>query len=246
MAGISLSKNVSYDIAIGNRVDIGPSEAAEAPERSGARPNENTRRISATWRAPGVRVAWKSSLDDVAIEVRFDKSNNGTLVRVEATLPEGGADKGGTAWLRMTPLWFGSWIRKRDRVPHEPLRLARLAVAVHYAKPATAARWLQDVFGFEPSGNIPDDDAAGDHTWIEFQVGNAPLILFQRDGEPPTDGPVTHAPWVFVDNLDAHHARAKRRGATVEDIVQHGFRGYTATDLEGNRWTFAQASPRQL
>lgn len=195
---------------------------------------------------PGVRVAWKSSLDDVAIEVRFDKSNNGTLVRVEATLPEGGADKGGTAWLRMTPLWFGSWIRKRDRVPHEPLRLARLAVAVHYAKPATAARWLQDVFGFEPSGNIPDDDAAGDHTWIEFQVGNAPLILFQRDGDPPTDGPVTHAPWVFVDDLDAHHARAKQRGATVEDIVQHGFRGYTATDLEGNRWTFAQASPRQL
>ena len=31
----------------------------------------------------------------------------GTIVRVEATIPVGGADRGGTAWVRMTPVWLG-------------------------------------------------------------------------------------------------------------------------------------------
>src|SRR5258707_427836 len=42
----------------------------------------------------------------------------------------------------------------------------------------------------------------------------------------------------------AHWARARARGATiVTDIHQHGYRAYEADDLEGNRWTFAQARP---
>ena len=60
----------------------------------------------------------------------------------------------------------------------------------------------------------------------------------------PPGTPVTHVPWVFVDDLDAHFARAERPGATiVEPIHQHGYRAYVAEDLEGNRWTFAQARP---
>jgi uncharacterized glyoxalase superfamily protein PhnB len=143
----------------------------------------------------------------------------------------------------MTPVWLGAWFRKRDRVAHEPLRLARLAVGVHYAKPASAARWLRDVFGFEPAANIPEGDAFDDHTWIEFHVGNCSLMVFAREGS--TEGaPVTHTPWVFVDDLDAHRARAREGGAQCGDIWQHGARAYEATDLEGHRWTFAQAGPR--
>jgi uncharacterized glyoxalase superfamily protein PhnB len=52
---------------------------------------------------------------------------------------------------------------------------------------------------------------------------------------------------VFVDDLDAHLSRAKAGGATiVHGISQTGYRAYTALDLEGNRWVFAQARPRQL
>jgi len=69
---------------------------------------------------PGVRLGWRSSVDDVETEVRFDESPGGTLVRVEATIPEGGEDRGGTAWVRVTPAWFGSWLARRDRVPHAP------------------------------------------------------------------------------------------------------------------------------
>ena len=54
----------------------------------------------------------------------------------------------------------------------------------------------------------------------------------------------THVPWVYVDDLDRHFARAQAGGAAiVEGIHQHGYRGYVADDLEGNRWTFAQARP---
>ncbi len=194
---------------------------------------------------PGKRVAWTSSLDDVEIDIRFEKSAGGTEVRVRATIPEGGADKGGTAWVRMSPVWLNDWIRKRDHVPHEPLRLARLAVVVHYAKPAAAGRWLRDVFGFEPAGNVPEvepDDPS--HTWIEFHVGNCSIILWGREAASGAGAPTTHTPFIYVDDLDAHFAHAKAHGAEIiQDIHQQGFRAYEAADPEGNRWTFAQASP---
>ena len=193
---------------------------------------------------PGVRLAWQSSVDDVHIAVRFDAIAGGTTVTVEATVPEGGADRGGSAWVRMTPLWFSRWHALRDDEPHEPIRLARLAIAVHYDQPASAARWLRDVFGFTPSANVPAGDTRDDHTWIEFHVRNSLVIVLQRvagDGRPAA---VTHTPWVFVDDLDAHFAHVKGKGATiVEEIWQHGARAYSASDVEGNHWTFAQASP---
>jgi uncharacterized glyoxalase superfamily protein PhnB len=51
---------------------------------------------------------------------------------------------------------------------------------------------------------------------------------------------------VYVDDLDTHLARAEAGGAKiVHGIRETGFRAYTAEDLEGHRWTFAQARPRQ-
>lgn len=191
---------------------------------------------------PGTRLGWHSSVDDVEVEVHFDGSEVGTNVRVEARIPAGGQDRGGTAWVRVVPRWFGVWCARRDSVPHEPQQLARLAIAISYAKPGTAARWLASAFGFESVGAFPDDDGPGE--WTEFHVGNAALILFKLDGDAAADPPRTHVPWVFIDDLDAHFAHAKEEGATiVEEIHQHGYRAYVADDLEGHRWTFAQANP---
>ena len=39
---------------------------------------------------PGVRLSWKSSVDDVIIDVRFEAVPAGTRVHVDATVPEGG------------------------------------------------------------------------------------------------------------------------------------------------------------
>ena len=76
---------------------------------------------------PPARLGWQSSVDDVQIDVSFVPRSGGTLVQVQATIPEGGVDRGGTAWVRTTPKWFGRWIdTARSRAAradaHEPPR----------------------------------------------------------------------------------------------------------------------------
>jgi uncharacterized glyoxalase superfamily protein PhnB len=200
---------------------------------------------------PGRRLAWKSSLDDVTIDVRFDPSATGTVVRLEATVSEGGEDRGGSSFVSVTPSWFGAWMGRRDTSSREAHDLARLALTLHYAQPAAAARWLADVFGFESPSALPegDDPLVDDEygfPWIEFHVGNASLVIEPLDGPPVDHAQVTHVPWVFVDDLERHFARVRENGATiVEEIEKHGFTSYVALDLEGRRWRFAQARPTQ-
>ena len=132
---------------------------------------------------------------------------------------------------------------------HEQIDIARLSLGVYYARPAAAARWLNEVFGFEPAGDLPDDpdplpDGDHGHPWIEFRLGNALLHVFQLEGDRAGDAR-THVPWVYVDDLEAHFAHAKGAGATIVEEI-HPYPGssvYAADDLEGNRWTFSQARP---
>jgi uncharacterized glyoxalase superfamily protein PhnB len=120
--------------------------------------------------------------------------------------------------------------------------LARLAVAVYYPKPATAARWLAEAFGLTPTNPLPSDDAA--RGWIEFHVGNCSLLVFGLDSAGAAGGGATHVPWLFVDDLDAHFSLAVAHGAViVEGIHQHGYRAYVARDPDGYTWTIAQARP---
>jgi uncharacterized glyoxalase superfamily protein PhnB len=176
--------------------------------------------------------------------VRFEPVSGGTRVVVEHTVPVGGKDQGGTAWSRVVPNWFGAWVAQRDHVPHEQIDLARL-----YARPAAAARWLSDVFGFVaasdlPQGTDPLPHGEHGHPWIEFRIGNAILNVFPLEGER-SDAVRTHIPWVYVDDLEAHFANAKGKGATIVEEI-HAYPGstvYVADDLEGNRWTFSQARP---
>jgi uncharacterized glyoxalase superfamily protein PhnB len=207
-------------------------------------------RITA-WR-PGELLAWRSSVDDVEVAVSFDAAGTGTTVRVVATIPAGGQDLGGSFWTRVVPAWFGSWCERRDTASRQPVELDRLALAVYYAKPIAAAHWLAGAFGLMPAGTLPpgDSDAEADpeHTWIEFRVGRCSVMLFASDGDRLESGggtrAPTHVPWVHVDDLDAHLAQAQLAGATiVQPIRQHGYRVYEAEDLEGHRWTFAQARP---
>src|SRR5438093_10241867 len=67
-----------------------------------------------TWE-PGERLAWQSSLDDVQIEVAFEPIANGTRVLINASIPPGGTDSGGSSFVRVTPTWYGRWCARRDR-----------------------------------------------------------------------------------------------------------------------------------
>jgi uncharacterized glyoxalase superfamily protein PhnB len=198
---------------------------------------------------PGARLAWRSSIDDVTTEVRFARSARGTIVRVTARLPADGQDRGGTAWTRVVPKWFGPWCASREQVPHEVRDLARLGLAISYARPAAAARWLAETFGFRSPDPLPDGPdplprGGHGHPWIEFRIGNSSLMIFPLPDPRPTDAPV-QVPWVYVDELPAHYHRAVSNGARIVEELSSpwGLPFYVAEDLEGNRWTFAQARP---
>jgi PhnB protein len=47
---------------------------------------------------------------------------------------------------------------------------------------------------------------------------------------------------VYVDDVDAHYARAIEGGAAILSGLEDGFPGrrYRAEDLEGHRWMFMQ------
>lgn len=195
---------------------------------------------------PGVRLSWTSSLDDVATEVTFRAAGRGTLVRVVATVPDGGLDAGGSSFVRVTPAWFARWTARRGRLPTAPEALSRLLVAVHCEHPGAAARWLQHAFGLELVSEIDDGGGdGGDGVWIELRAGSSAIVLLDAAHEGVTAAPSGRTvPWIFVDDLDAHHARARAAGADVDEPWRHGVTAYAARDLEGNVWTFAQAGPR--
>jgi uncharacterized glyoxalase superfamily protein PhnB len=198
---------------------------------------------------PGRKLAWRSSVDDVETEVTFDPAGPATIVRVTARIPDGGTDRGGTSWTRVVPRWFPAWCEKRDRVPHQMQDLARLGLGVYYDRPAAAARWLAAAFGFEspdplPEGDDPLPETEHGHPWIEFRVGNSSLIIF-RLINGFSSIPSRHLPWVYVDDIEKHFQRAESEGAVIVEKLDSpwGLPMYTAADLEGNRWTFAQARP---
>jgi len=198
---------------------------------------------------PGSLLAWTSSIDDVRTTIHFEQSDVGTLVRVVAEIPAGGQERGGLSWTRTVPKWFPRWVDRRDHEPHEVRDLARLGLAISYAKPAAAARWLADVFGFEspdplPTAPDPLPESSYGHPWIEFRIGNSSLIVNKRYEERVEHAPI-HLPWVYVDDVAEHFRHAQAGGATIVEKLDSpwGLPFYIADDLEGNRWTFAQARP---
>jgi uncharacterized glyoxalase superfamily protein PhnB len=189
---------------------------------------------------PGARLTYRSLVDDTEVDVRFEAVEGGTQVRVTQTLLPGG-EQALLFWPSVLP-WLVPWCDERDRAAPGPREIAPLSIALYYDDPAGAARWLVRTFQLDSWSGIPAEGE--DPEWIELHHGNVALLLFRLDGQSARDAPVTHVPWVYVDDVDAHFAHAKAAGATIaSEIHQHGYRAYTAEDLEGRRWTFVQARP---
>jgi uncharacterized glyoxalase superfamily protein PhnB len=191
---------------------------------------------------PGERLVYRSSVDTTEVDVHFEAIDSGTRVRVEHyLLPGSDTSEGALFWPNVLH-WLESWCGRRDTASREPRQLARLSAALYYEDPVAAARWLAKVFGLTSWDRVPAEDSQP--SWIELHVGNVAVLLFPSQGKRSLDEPVTHETWVYVDDLDAHYAHAKDHGATiVSEIQQHGYRAYTAQDLEAHQWTFVQASP---
>jgi len=105
-----------------------------------------------------------------------------------------------------------------------------------------AITWLCETFGFTELWR------AGEHR-ARLAFGNGVLILADADPDygravPDQHDARSHSVMVKVDDVDAHHERARQRGARILSPpadYAYGERQYTVADLAEHRWTFTQA-----
>ena len=112
--------------------------------------------------------------------------------------------------------------------------------------------WLCKAFGFAEKVVYRGPDNGVAHAELTF--GNGMIMLGSARDEgfgalqstPRKLGGTSQSAYVIVDDVDAHHARAKAAGAEIvrplED-TDHGSREYSARDPEGHLWNFGNYDP---
>lgn len=126
-----------------------------------------------------------------------------------------------------------------------PPGMPRITPYLFYEDVPAALDWLARTFGFEERVRMDGPDGSVLHAEMAVMDG---VIMMGRPGPDYTDhagrGEDAHQlQYVYVDDVDAHHARAAEAGASVLSTPAdqfYGDRTYTAADLAGHRWTFAQ------
>ncbi len=120
----------------------------------------------------------------------------------------------------------------------------RVMPYLHYRDPAAALDFLAKAFGF--SVRFAHRDETGFVRHAQVGVGDDTFMLGPAQpgfrSAAACELPGLHASvWCYVDDADAHCARARAAGATIlrEPMDQsHGVREYDALDCEGQEWYF--------
>lgn len=137
----------------------------------------------------------------------------------------------------------------------------RISASAFYRDAGAAIDWLCDAFGFEVRLRIEGEGGRIEHSELTYGEG---LVMV---GQAPEPGAATDRPWkarmqspaalngantqcqmIFVDDVDAHCAHARARGARiVEEPATHDYgeaywtdRSYGALDPEGHLWWITQ------
>ncbi|MFP6565158.1 MAG: VOC family protein [Myxococcota bacterium] len=126
--------------------------------------------------------------------------------------------------------------------------------SLRYDDAPAAIDWLCDALGFERNLVVPGEGNTIVHAQLTLGDGMIMLGSHPHEGEfgevqkPPrfTGGRVTSSAYLVVDDPDAHYERAVAKGAKVIDPLEdkeHGGRGYTCRDPEGNVWSVGDYDP---
>ncbi len=127
-----------------------------------------------------------------------------------------------------------------------PDGMPRISSILFYKDLAAALEWLAKSFGLEKRMQLPGPDGGIVHAEMTLADG---VIMMGPDSDErgclsPRDLPgVNQSLYVYVDGLEAHYQRAKASGAEITSEPEDMFWGdrvYSARDVEGHHWTFAE------
>ncbi|HEY8122533.1 MAG TPA: VOC family protein [Myxococcota bacterium] len=122
-----------------------------------------------------------------------------------------------------------------------PPNTQRIIPYLSYKNGKGAIDFLAKAFGFEVRSVMPGPGQSVMHA--ELGLGDAVVYLGTPDGYAPARALANRnaAVLVYVDDVDAHCARAREAGAKITSEpadMFYGDRVYNATDLEGQMWFF--------
>jgi uncharacterized glyoxalase superfamily protein PhnB len=132
----------------------------------------------------------------------------------------------------------------------------RISSSLFYKDASKAIAWLCEAFGFEVRIKV---EAGGHVQHSELTYGDGVVMVGEEGAghdkgrtwmaSPASlGGKCTQGLFLYVDDLDAHCARARAAGATITSepvVTDHGADywadySYGCTDLEGHHWWFSQ------
>ncbi|MEU6126753.1 VOC family protein [Streptomyces sp. NPDC047123] len=117
-----------------------------------------------------------------------------------------------------------------------------------YADAKAAIRQLTEAFGFTEVSVYEGEDGRVMHA--ELAQGNGAVMLGSKGTGSAFDEAMKGAGpcgvYVVVDDVDAHHRRAREHGAEIllpPTDQDYGSRDYMARDAEGHVWSFGTYAP---
>jgi uncharacterized glyoxalase superfamily protein PhnB len=134
-------------------------------------------------------------------------------------------------------------------MPANAVHPGTMIPTLRYSDAPAAIEWLCAAFGFERYLVVPGDKGTIVHAQLKLGGGMI-MVGSSRDEDwnrsPTQAGGVTQSPYIVVEEIDAHYARAQAAGAemTMEIADQeYGGRLYSARDPEGHLWHFGSYDP---
>jgi len=129
----------------------------------------------------------------------------------------------------------------------------RISSALFYQDASKAIDWLCEAFGFEVRLKVEGDGGRIEHSELEYgdglvMVGSAEFKRNWCRSPRSLGGANTQSLFMYVDDVEAHCARARRAGGkilTEPKTTDYGEdywtdRSYECEDVEGHHWWFAQ------
>ena len=117
--------------------------------------------------------------------------------------------------------------------------------ALKYQDAPQAIEFLTKAFGFERQVVYPTDSGGIAHAQLKIGPG---VVMLGSDAKNPANpwDAVRMGIYVYVEDVDAHHARARAAGAEIVRPLaetDYGSREYSVRDSEGNLWSFGTYYP---